>query len=277
MSLAAVFVALAVGLLLGVTIGDTELLSNVRGDLERSLSEDLDEANQKASDLKKRAEQQNEFAQAAYPQMVADRLNGRRVALIGSAGGTSGVLEPLAGSVEPAGGSVQYSAELVAEPRYGDLAASLGVDGVIDGAEPTPKQTEKLGVAVGRRLARGRNLPQIRRFAFRRLSGDLGRVRLFAFSRKEPADPKTDPGRRLDAFERGVVTGLAAVAQRVVGVETSPNDPSSIKWYNSLGLSSVDNIEQYAGHYSFVMVLDGAKGDYGFKDTADAVVPPVAP
>lgn len=277
MSLAAVFVALAVGLLLGVTIGDTELLSNVRGNLERSLSEDLAEANQKASDLKRGAEQQNEFVRAAYPEMVDGRLDGRRVALIGSAGGTGDVLDPLRGAVDPAGGAVAYSAELVAAPRYSQLAESLRIDGVVSGAEPTPKQAEKLGVAVGRRLARGRNLPQLRRFVFRRLSGDFGRVRLFAFSHKQPPAPKTDPGRRLDAFERGVVSGLAHDSQRVVGVETVGNSPSSIKWYNSLGLSSIDNIEQYAGHYSFVMVLDGAKGDYGVKKSADAVVPPVAP
>lgn len=277
MSLAAVFVALAVGLLLGVTIGDTELLSNVRGDLERSLSKDLAAANQKASDLKQGAKQQQEFVSTAYPQMVDGRLDGRRVALVGSAGGTGDVLDPLRGAVEPAGGNVAYSAELVAEPRYRQLAAALGLDGVVKTADPTPKQAEKLGIAVGRRLARGRNLPQLRRFVFRRLSGDFARVRLFAYSYRQPAANKTDPGRRLDAFERGVVSGISRDAQRVVGVETVGNSPSSIKWYNSLGLSSVDNIEQYAGHYSLVMLLDGAKGDYGVKKTADAVVPPVSP
>lgn len=277
MSLAAVFVALAVGLLLGVTIGDTELLSNVRGDLERSLSADLAEARHENASLEKQLDQQNEFARAAYPQMVAGRLNGRRVALIGSAGTTGDVLDPLTGAVEPAGGTVAYSAELVAEPRYQQLAAALDAEELIDSSKPTPKQTERLGVAVGRRLVRGRDLPQLRRFAFRRLSGDFGRVKLFAFAHRQPVAPKTDPGRRLDAFERGVVSGLARDAQRVVGVEVVANDPSSIKWYNSLGLSSVDNIEQYAGHYSFVMVLDGAKGDYGVKRTADAIVPPVAP
>lgn len=277
MSLAAVFVALAVGLLLGVTIGDTELLSNVRGNLERSLSADLERARDENAALEKQLEQQNDFSRAAYPQMVAGRLDGRRVALIGSAGATGDIVDPLKGSVEPAGGELAYSAELVAEPRYRELAGAIGVDDVVESNEPSPKQAEKLGVAVGRRLARGRNLPQLRRFAFRRLSGDFGRVRLFAFARRQPPAPKTDPGRRLDAFERGVVSGLARDAQRVVGVEIVGNSPSSIKWYNSLGLSSVDNIEQYAGHYSFVMLLDGAKGDYGVKETADAVVPPVAP
>ncbi len=278
MSLAAVFVALAVGLLLGVTIGDTELLSNVRGNLERSLKSDVENARDENATLRKELKNQNEFAQAAYPQMVAGRLPGRRVAVIGSAGATRDVIKPLAGAVEPAGGSIAFAAELANKPRYGELAAALGVPGLATpGDLPTVIQAERLGIAVGKRIARGRSRLQLRRFAFSKLSGDLRSARLFAFARNEPRAIKTDAGRRLDAFERGIVAGLSRGAQRVVGVETGTTAPSSVKWYGSLGLSSIDNIEQYAGHYAFVLVLAGAKGDYGFKKTADAVIPPVAP
>lgn len=278
MSLAAVFVALALGLLLGVTIGDTELLSNVRGGLERSLKRDVEDARRENAALTRELKNQNEFAQAAYPQMVAGRLPGRRVALIGSAGATHDVIKPLAGAVEPAGGSIAFAAELAGKPRYGELAAALGAPGLAaPGATPTTEQAERLGVAVGKRIARGKNRLQLRRFAFSKLSGDLRAARLFAFARNEPDAIRTDDGRRLDAFERGIVEGLSRGAQRVVGLETGETAPSNIKWYGSLGLSSVDNIEQYAGHYAFVLVLAGAKGDYGFKKSADAVIPPVAP
>lgn len=278
MSLAAVFVALALGLLLGVTIGDTELLSNVRGNLERSLKSDVADARRANSQLEGELEDQKEFVQIAYPQMAAGRLPGRRVALIGSAGSTRGVIKPLAGSIQPAGGSVAFAAELASKPRYSDLAAALGTPGpATPGDMPNVKQAERLGVAVGRRIAGGRNRLQLRRFAFSKLSGDLRAARLFAFARKQPAAIKTEDGKRLDAFERGIVQGLSANAQRVVGVETTTTAPSNVKWFGSLGLSSVDNIEQYAGHYAFVLVLSGAKGAYGFKKTADAVIPPVAP
>ena len=73
------------------------------------------------------------------------------------------------------------------------------------------------------------------------------------------------------------MAGLSQQAARVVGVETSATEPSNIKWYNSLGLSTVDDIQNYAGYYALVLILNGAKGDYGYKDTADAVIPPVAP
>lgn len=276
MSLAAVFVALAVGLLLGVTIGDTALLSNVRGDLERSLTTDLSEARQQKKDLEKQRERQDDFVQVAYPRMVENRLRGARVALLGSAGATRDVLKPLRGSIEPAGAKLEYAAELVRKPRYAALAAALGVTGV-PAADATAGDTERLGRAVGRRIARGRQKLVIRRFVFSKLSGDLNRVKLFAFSRSAPTDKTGGDADLLDAFQAGIVAGIAQSARRVVGVETLLAEPSNIRWYNGLGLSTVDNIELYPGHYAFVLLLDGAKGDYGYKKTADAVIPPVAP
>lgn len=277
MSLAAVFVALAVGLLLGVTIGDTELLSNVRGDLERSLSSDLDDARRDNADLKRQREQRDEFIQTAYPQMVAGRLRRQRIAVIGSAAATRDVIKPIAGAIEPAGASVAFAAELVRKPRYAELADAIGANGGYENGLPTVKQAERLGSAVGRRIARGDDPLALRRFAFSKLSGQLRRARLYVFARREPAEIKSPEGGRLDAFERGVIAGVAREAARVVGVETTTAKSSSVRWYNSLGLSTIDDIEQYAGHYALVLVLTGAKGDYGYKKSADAVIPPVAP
>lgn len=276
MSLAAVFVALAVGLLLGATIGDTELLSNVRGNLERSLKADLNRASRQNKDLEQQRERQDDFVQVAYPRMVKKGLSGAHVALIGSAGATRGVLKPLAGAVEPAGADLTYAAELVRKPRYAALAAALGVSG-IPAADATARQTERLGRAVGRRLALGRERLVMRRFVFSKLSGDIKRVRLFAFVRSAPAERAGVDAELLDAFQAGIVAGLALEARRVVGVETLSTDPSNVKWYNGLGLSTIDDIELYPGHYAFVLVLAGAKGNYGYKKTADAVIPPVAP
>lgn len=276
MSLAAVFVALTVGLLLGATIGDTELLSNVRGNLEQSLKTDLNQASQRNKDLEQQRERQDDFVQVAYPQMVKSRLRGARVALIGSAGATRDVLKPLSGAIEPAGADLTYAAELVRKPRYAALAAALDVPDV-PAAGATAGQTERLGRAVGRRLSRGHERLVMRRFVFSKLSGNIKRVRLFAFARSAPAERAGDDAELLDAFQVGIVAGLAQEARRVVGVETLSVDPSNVKWYNDLGLSTIDNIELYPGHYALVLLLAGAKGDYGYKKTADAVIPPVAP
>lgn len=277
MSLVAVLVALALGLLLGVTIGDKNLVSNFQGDLEQSLRTDVNEARDNEDAAKKQLEKQNEFIAAAYPQLVANRLFAQRIAFIGTAGVSRANLKGVTDAIEPAGAKIAYAGELLATPQYQELAAAIGQPELIDSDKPTSRQTDQLGRAVGRRLARGRNRGAMRRFVFSRLSGSISRVRLFTFAREQPKLPKSNDAQLLDGFERGVAAGLSQQAARVVGVETSSTDPSSIKWYNSLGLSTVDDIESYAGFYSLVLILNGAKGDYGYKETADAVIPPVAP
>lgn len=275
MSLVAVFVALAVGLLLGVTIGDTNLLSSVQGNLEESLKKDVNEARQQASDSRDQIEQQNDFIGSAYPSMVDGLLRGQRVATIGSANTAQRTIRSITRAVEPAGADVRYIAQLVEKPQYEKIAAELGVSDITTGGELTPRKTDQLGRAVGRRLARGRDATTMRRLVFSRLSGDIARVRLVAYARQVPAETNTDSDEwaLFDGFERGIVAGLTQQVERVAGVEESTTEPSNIEWYNSLGLSTVDDIQSFAGFYSLVLIFDGAKGDYGTKETADAIAP----
>lgn len=277
LSIAAVFVALALGLLLGVTLGDTNLISDVRGNLEDSLKSDLTEARQQSSDRKDQIERQNEFVGAAYPQLVSGRMAGDRVATIGSADVAQSTVKSVTRAVEPAGADVQYIAQLLAKPQYKKIASALGVSDVIKGDQPTAEEADQLGRAVGRRLARGKNSTTMRRLVFSRLSGSYARSRLFAYARQQASDAKSAEGKVFDGFERGVVAGLSQQSDRVVGVESTTTEPSNIKWYNSLGLSTVDDIQDYAGYYSLVAIFNGAKGDYGYKDTAGSIVPQVGP
>lgn len=277
MSLAAVFVALALGLLLGVTLGDTSLVADARGGLEDSLKGDLNEARQESSDRKDQIERQTEFMGAAYPQLVNDRMAGQRVATIGSAGVAQSTLKSVTRAVEPAGANVAYIAQLLAKPQYSKIANALDLEDVVKDETPTAAEADQLGRAVGRRLARGRNTTVMRRLVFSRLSGDIKRSRLFAYARQEPTDADTPEGKIFDGFERGVVAGLSQQAARVAGVENTTTEPSNIEWYNSLGLSTVDDIQDFAGYYSLVAIFNGAKGDYGYKDTADSIVPQVGP
>ncbi len=37
------------------------------------------------------------------------------------------------------------------------------------------------------------------------------------------------------------------------------------------------DIQDFAGYYSLVAIFNGAKGDYGYKDSAESIVPQVGP
>lgn len=277
MSLAAVFVALALGLLLGVTLGDTNLISDVRNNLEESLKRDLTEAHRQSDQRKDELDRQREFLGAVYPQVVRGDLAGERVATVGSAGVAQSTLRSVTRAVEPAGADVVYVAQLLAKPQYTKIAEALGLSALFEGDSPSAKEADQLGRAVGRRLARGRNVVVMRRLVFSRFSGTFGRAHLFAYARQQPPGNKSAQSKVFDGFERGVVAGLSQQADRVAGVENTTTEPSNINWYNSLGLSTVDNIQDYSGYYALVAIFNGAKGDFGSKDSAGSLVPQVGP
>jgi hypothetical protein len=75
-------------------------------------------------------------------------------------------------------------------------------------------------------------------------------------------------------FESALIEGLRASGTPAVGVERSETDPSQIPYYVSAGLSTVDDIEIPPGRIALVLTLTGRRGDFGFKRTAQAPLPP---
>ena len=80
-SLIAVFIALAIGILIGAEFGG-DALTSTRRDLERSLVGNLQDARSQVNDLNGDLNKSNEFAQRVYPVLTRDRLEGRRFAIL---------------------------------------------------------------------------------------------------------------------------------------------------------------------------------------------------
>src|ERR687896_2533209 len=84
-SLAAVFLALAIGILIGVEFGD-DVVSGTSRSLEESLQSDLEDARGEADELRGELEQEQAFGDAAYPALVEGRLREDRVGLVAIGG-----------------------------------------------------------------------------------------------------------------------------------------------------------------------------------------------
>src|SRR4051794_39032160 len=82
LSLVAVLVALGLGLLLGVAIGDKELVSSAKQDLVKDLRGDVHNANKRADALQAEVRRRDDFESQAYPALVRDALAGERVGLV---------------------------------------------------------------------------------------------------------------------------------------------------------------------------------------------------
>jgi hypothetical protein len=270
-SLAAVFIALAIGILIGAALG-SDVVSGTAENLEEDLSEDLDSARAENADLREQVDFERGFAERIVPALVADRLNGRSVALIGLGNVDTGALnEDVESALSPSGAELSLVGTL-REPPDGD-----GLVGAVLPRRQSGTAGERLELAaerIGDQLARGGELPgDVRSALFSSFSGTLEDLDAAVVVRSNPAGLNAREEVDVDLLERGVIHGMQAAGTRVVGAEVVDVDPSSIDFFDDLGLSTVDNVDQLPGRVALVLALEGADGNFGVKDTADNLLP----
>lgn len=269
LSLAAVFLALAVGLLLGVAIGDRELVSSAKEDLEGSL---LRDARREAADLREDLRASERYANRSYPLLVGDELDGRRIGLIFLARPDERVADQVRVALRETGAEVQFIAVLRDPPDRDGLAARA--EGTrYEALVSQDDLLEPFGLRMGVQLVvGGRLVERVRPDLFRSFSGELAPLDGVILARA----PQDEPDEHGDALARGLVEGLQATDRPVVGVELSSTDPSQITWYRERGLTSVDSLDDIAGRAALVFALTGADGTFGRKPTADRLLPELA-
>ena len=267
LSLVAVFLALGIGILLGTTIGD-QLVSEANRDLSSSLRRDVIEARGAARSAREALDGREAFIGASFDRIAGERLRGRDVAVVSYGEIGRKVEGGVRDAVQDAGGELRSVSEIVAPPELGQLAEEVGDR--FAGLRPEDERIPALGRRIGRALAAGDALA--RRLADRfpvRFRGDFVRADAIAFHRAADDDRSDDKER----FEQGLIDGLRAGGAAVVGVETLDTDPSQVGFYEDRLPANVDSVDTAGGRIALVLALTGARGSFGFKDTADAPLP----
>ena len=280
-SLTAVFVALVIGILVGVGLSGKGFVNDAERDNLTSqiadLQSEVDAAGGSLDSAARVEEALRRFADETYPVVVPGRLKGKRVAVlfvgpidggtsftvrraVGDAGGTvvrtRSIRVPLeAARVQDILKRQPTFRQLAGAAQLGDLGGALARE-FVDG-EATP-----LWDALGESIVlerEGRSAPPVDAVVIVRT-----------------ADPQRGPTK---AFLSGVYSGLARSGAPAVGVEPAGTFPSATPVFASAGLSTVDSVDSSAGRLGLVLLLGGAApGSYGLEETAaDGIMPPVAP
>lgn len=274
LSLAAVFIALVVGLLLGVAIGDKELVSGAREELRDSLRSDVRKADQERDEAKLREREQAQFADAAYPILTAGLLPNARIGLV-LLGDDDGAPQIVRDALEPTGAELAFVAVVrqrldlaaIAESARGTRYANIERDASL---------LDDLGKRTGIQMVLGgRLLGQVRTALLRSLSGSFGKLDGVIVMRASDRPADKDAAEQLAELQDGIARGLVQTGVRVVGTERRASTRSSIGWFRDRELSSVDNVDEQAGKAALVFVLAGNQGAYGRRDSAQALLPPV--
>ncbi len=275
LSLAAIFIALVVGLLLGVAIGDKELVSSARNDVRDSLRRDVAQADNQRDEARRQVRAQQQFADAAYPILTSNHLQGRRIGLV-LLGDDKDAPRLVDKALRPSGADIQVVAvvrenidlEQLAGRAAGTRYASLGDDPDLLG-----DFAKRIGIQI---VSGGRLVQNARSALMSSLSGEFGGLDGVVVRRSTDDPPADDAAAdRFEKLQDGIVRGLVATGVNVVGIEERDSDPSSVGWYRDRDLSSVDNVDETAGQAALVFVLGGSDGAFGRGGSAQALLPPV--
>jgi hypothetical protein len=271
-SLVAVFIALAIGILIGAEFGG-DTLSNTRRNLEESLVGNLQDARDRSEQLGGELSRSNEFAERVYPVLVRDQLEGRRIGLLAIGELPGGVSDSVEEALGPTGARL-VGVGVIREPvDVRGLAGDLSKTRFADIAE-SPDTQSAFGVGIGRQVVRGGTLVEkVRGHLFSRASGNFGALDGVIVVRIQPEEMGPKRTAVAGQLESGLMSGVVATKTPAVGVETSDSDDSSISFFQANDLSSVDDVDLVAGRLAMVFALLGAEGSFGVKGSADRLLP----
>ena len=281
-SLAAVFLMLVVGILIGIGISGRGFVDDAErnrlNDQIAALEEQVDAANATADDFERRQQAAQDFVESAYPVLVEQRLEGRRIGVL-----VLGSVEPSLGSVERAvedgGGQLARMRAVTLPLRLDAVEAELAARPEL-GGYVGDEQLSNLGRDLGRELVAGGQTP-----LWDALAGEIVEERsdrgdsaalLDGIVVIRTAAPQAAESSR---FLAGLYQGIGSTGVPVVGAEPTRVEQSAIPVFQRHQLSTVDGIDTELGMLALVLLLGEADpGDYGVRETAeDGILPPIEP
>ena len=311
-SLVAVFLALALGIVVGSTVLKEGTVSVLRATSER-VRQDNDRYRTENLSLKQEQARLQSFAATVLPDLVRDRLKDQPVVLLDTDKVDGGVRDQVSQVLQTAGaevdGRVTFNAGRLALAAEADREALGRLLPGVNAADPVVLRTE-LVRRVAERLAAPANLP--RRDPDRRNDlltslddgGFLADLRLEGqFTDGSAAFPKPgsifvligpSDGANLppEAFLVPLADQVSSHASGpVVGVEaTAAGTPPSTSWIEALRgertvtrrVSGIDDVDTVYGQLALVGTLERKlrnlpTGQYGVKDGASGLLPEKVP
>jgi hypothetical protein len=279
-SLAAVFVALVIGIFVGVGLSGQGFVNDAeRKNFEARIDElraDRDSAVARAAGAQRRGDALDDFADTTYASLVRRRLAGTTVGVVFVGSVDQGLAGTIRRTVSDAGGRIvrMRALRVPLDPEAVDQALRGNPDTRdLAGAD----SRSRLGTAIARELVAGGQTPILDRLSSVLVEEQLGLSKgpLDAVVVARPARPQQG---ETEDFLGGLYSGLAASQVPSVGVEESNARPSAVPPFRASGLATVDAVDSAVGDVALVFLLEGARpGSYGLGENAVDGVLPAAP
>jgi len=272
-SLAAVFFALVLGIVVGVGISGRGFVDkSERQKLENSIDRlqvRVDDLSATNDALREQQRAGRVFMSDAYPVVMRDRLDGKRigVVVVGAAAGATGA--DVQQALADAGATTARYRALKLPVNARSVRRALA-------AVPGYRKLEDAGRELGQEWVTGGRTPvadAVTDVVVEEERGDAG----------TPVDgvvvlqPESLRDRATRRFIDGLFGGLASAGVPVVGVERTTAEESHVgRFTEAGGFSTVDDVDTPSGRFALALLLAGAPaGHFGVKATADAPLPQI--
>jgi Copper transport outer membrane protein, MctB len=278
-SLAAVFVALVIGIVVGLGLSGRGFIDDAeRTNLNDRISEltaQRDQARTQSEAATRRQAAMEDYAADTYPALVTGRLKDANVAVL-FVGPVDGTGEAVSQAVGDAGGRVVRVRAVRVPVDQKAVVDALAANPLFRARYDEPGELDNLGRDLAQELSLGGRTP-----LWDALGGLLVEER--EGSSTAPADaivvvrsvpPQRGPTKE---FLSGLYRGVARTGLPAVGVQVAAPEQSAIPAFARNGLSTVDSVDTGAGRLALVLVLAGAaRGHFGVEESAtDGVLPPL--
>lgn len=280
-SLAAVFFALALGIVIGTsfakrspaTEGERRTITRYENSM-RVLKREIERTAEEAAHEKTLAKNSEDFCRAVLPIVVKERLEWRNVAIV-----QTGDYDDLSGSVkqalESAGATVTSITDLSREFPFGDdqkIAEVLANCGMPIAGD-TGQARDKLFAIIADTLRSASYtsiLPKLEEAGVAEFTGDYQRFNRFVVL---VGGARSEEDNTAQVVDTQLITQLEKKGLIVAGCESTQAVSSYISAWHKMGIATVDNADSAIGQIALVCALGGERSQFGIKDTADRLVP----
>jgi hypothetical protein len=278
LSLAAVLFALTVGVLIGVAIGDSNLVSSAQNGIVRNLRSEVSDSQHDLEQVGAKLSEEETLSVNLWPFAVHDLLAGKSIGLVFLGNSSDQVDSSVRAGVGEADGNVK-AVVAVREPLELSGIAAQASSTRYTALTSDPSLVRPFGVRIGKELVGGGQLlERVHTSLLSSYDGELGKLEGVVIMRSEPTGMSAEAQKSTGEFESGLIAGVVSEGVPAVGVELSSTEPSQVAWYKSENMSSIDDVETVAGRAALALALagaHGASGAYGTKSTAEALLPSV--
>ncbi|MBE3579564.1 MAG: copper transporter [Caldanaerobacter subterraneus] len=280
LTIASIFVALGVGIFIGFMLDGQKIFSEqqtaIINELEQKFKDlQAENANLKntVQELNKEINYYNQYHQIIFPELVANRLTGVKVAIIETT--NEFIFSGMRNALLKAGATIE-SITIIKEGF--DAGDELEVQNLINflsnkyGVSIDPKRlNEFVSQKLAHAIVTGQDVDLIN---YLKLNGYIdftgmpGNVDFVII-----AGGSNNKENNVNYVDVPIIKEVKLLNIPIVGVEQSDVKYSYMEAYKKQHISTIDNVDSIIGQTSLIMVMEGKEGNYGVKQEAMNLMP----